>query len=84
MSVCLPVVLICLQNVEDRRHVMYRAHERGMTVPDYVYIYFTNIPDGITTTMPLVQEQSNMFPHFSKQDRKDAFMAMKQVYNERN
>ena len=56
---------------------MYRARERGMTSPNYVYIYITMMPNEYTET-PWEADGPVSSPQ-ELEDRKEAFRALKVV-----
>ena len=72
------VVLLCV-GTSDRRNILYRAHQRGMGSPEYVYIYYTLMPSGERTTTPWLHDEDTMLLPMEEADRRMAFTALKQV-----
>ena len=71
------VISICLSQ-ENLRNFLYRAHSRGMTTPDYVYLYYTYLLESFEET-PWIHLNEEMPSTEELQLRKKAFMALKTV-----
>ena len=71
------VVLICL-GLSDLRQFLYQAHRRGMTSPDYVYMFY---PYNIkTSNVPWIDTNEQPESDEELQEHKNAFMSVKRVW----
>ena len=71
----LAVVIMC-DNTIARRDFMYAAHEKGMTGPEWVYIYYTLLP-GDDEVIPWVHGEN--ITEEEMEFRKAAHLSLKQV-----
>ena len=70
------MVLLCLAR-ENQGRFLYRAHERQMTSPEYVYLYITMMPNEYTEK----PWEEDVVPSSAEElkKRKEAFQALKVV-----
>ena len=71
------VVIVC-DRATDRRNFMYTAHKKGMTGPEWVYIYYTLLPGNDEIT-PWIHSNDVNVTVEEMEFRKAAFMSFKQV-----
>lgn len=73
------VIAICLSD-NDVRNFTYRAHQKGMTGPEFVYIYYTLNPDNFTERP---WEHGENVTSEELEMRKEAFRHFKMVREQR-
>ena len=70
------VILICL-SLHDLRNVIFQAHHRGMTVPEYVYLFFPF--NAHVSRTPWIAPDSEPESTEDVELHKEAFMSLKIV-----
>ena len=77
LLIIFPVVLICFDTV-NLRNFVYRAYDRGMTSPEYAFIFFTYLLE-IYEINPWIHDPEEVVSPEEMDRRKSAWMGVKTV-----